>query len=114
MSMEKHDPFLVAIEGKIVAWTAVRDSYIAATLLDSSTLDPPVDTFRRTYLKEAILLYLRAGQRRQTAKQIAAGLLAGGYPTMSKSFDTIVGNTLGYLKRANLVLRFPDGWDVAP
>lgn len=129
------DAFLAAIEAKIAAWTAVRESYRMAVSLDGP-VDPgnvmgphigsttrlfppgveqalPVGIFRDKSLKEAIPIYLGAGHRKQTNKEIAGGLQAGGFPTMAENFEATVATALYRLKQDGVVLRFSDGWDVA-
>ena len=137
MATEKQyqDPFLAAIEAKIAAWTAVAESYRAATALDgplaegtaqghgalslrgqlggSVNIDLPVGVFRDKSLKEAIPIYLAARRRKQTNKEIAIGLQAGGFPTTADNFEATVATALYRLKNEGIVLRFPDGWDLA-
>src|SRR5688572_15451940 len=134
------DPFLAAIDAKIAAWTAVRDSYLTAASTDgplslqrSETVsvkdhvtahmqtvrrsgtgpDLAVGVFRDKSLKEAIPIYLAAGRRKQTDKEIAVGLETGGYPTTADNFEATVGTALYRLKKDGVLLRFPDGWDLA-
>lgn len=127
------DTFRASIIGKIAAWKAVLDSYDAAVSLDGrlnesaadgrqgrqvapgrgKAMDLPVGVFRDKSLKEAIQIYLGAGRRKQTNKEIALGLQNGGIPTTSKFFEATVGTALGRMKEEGLVLRFPDGWDLA-
>ena len=128
----QQDPFLAAIEAKIAAWTAVAESYRLAVSLDGPLSDPggafalaaqsrsnagpidlPVGVFRDKGLREAIPIYLRAGRRKQTNKEIAIGLQAGGFPTTSENFEATVSTALYRLKTEGVVLRFPDGWDLA-
>jgi hypothetical protein len=123
------DPFLAAVEAKIAAWTAVLDSYRAAKALDGSLGDVgampsslsapggpqplPVGVFRGKGVKEAIVIYLEASRRKQTNKEIAAGLASGGIATTSSNFESTVATALMRLKNDGVVLRFPDGWDLA-
>jgi hypothetical protein len=120
----ERDPFLTAVEAKIAAWTAVRDSYLAAKGLDGSDLpvtgltsgrptDLPVGVFRGKGVKEAIVIYLEATKRKQTNKEIAAGLAKGGIATTAANFESTVATALLRLKNDGVVLRFPDGWDLA-
>jgi hypothetical protein len=137
MASEKpgRDPLLAAIEAKISAWTAVRESYLAAVAVDvdgplsefggvtigstarvysgSAQQDLPVGVFRDKTLKEAIPIYLAAGRRKQTNKEIAVGLQAGGFPTTAENFEATVTTALYRLRKERVVLRFPDGWDIA-
>lgn len=138
MSSDKlaRDPFLAAIEAKIAAWKAVADTYKAAVagdsplVLDAATVaqisaarpltplpakptELPVGVFRDKTIKDAIVVYLTAVQRKQTNKQIADGLRAGGIATTSKNFEPTVGTALHRLKKDGIILRFNDGWDLA-
>jgi len=47
----------------------------------------PVGIFRDKGLKEAIQLYLEAGRRKQTNKEIATSLQEGGFPTTAENFE---------------------------
>jgi hypothetical protein len=127
------DPFLAAIEAKIAAWTAVRDSYLAAVSVDGAASEAiavsgagtatgssrahaqglPVGVFRDKSLKEAIPIYLAAMRQKQTNKQIAQGLQAGGFPTTADNFEATVATALYRLRTDGVLLRFPDGWDLA-
>ncbi|HXG56196.1 MAG TPA: hypothetical protein VNJ03_12525 [Vicinamibacterales bacterium] len=130
----QQDAFLAAIEAKIAAWTAVADSYRAAVSFDGPLSDPggnvafvasvagvgrlqghdlPVGVFRAKSLKEAIPIYLGAVRRKQTNKEIALGLQAGGFPTTAENFEATVNTALYRLKNEGVLLRFPDGWDLA-
>jgi len=137
MAAEKpqQDGFLAAIEAKIAAWTAVADSYRAAVALDGplgetnatlggvvatggvgrvqAQIDLPVGVFRNKSLKEAIPIYLGVGRRKQTNKEIAVGLQAGGFPTTAENFEATVATALYRLKNDGVLLRFSDGWDLA-
>lgn len=137
MSHEKpaQDAFLAAIEGKIAAWQAVADSYRMAVSLDGALgdvtpasatntrplgqppsgkpMDLPVGIFRDKSIKEAITIYLGAGHRKQTNKEIAAGLQKGGIATTSANFEATIATALHRMKDDGIVLRFPDGWDLA-
>src|SRR5688500_13181114 len=105
MAPERHqqDAVLAAIEAKIAAWKAVADSYRAAVSLDGPLsdlgvatpegsakrhhtpserpMDLPVGVFRDKSIPEAIEILLAAGRRKQTNKEIAAGLQKGGIAT---------------------------------
>ena len=126
------DTFRASLIGKIAAWKAVLDSYDAAVSLDGrlessasgpqsrhiaaeggKAMDLPVGVFRDKSLREAIQIYLGAGRRKQTNKEIAVGLQKGGIATTSKFFEATVATALGRMKDDGLVLRFPDGWDLS-
>ena len=134
----QQDGFLAAIEAKIAAWKAVADTYRAAVSMDGPLSEPggivsavgiasgtssarayshggglPVGVFRDKSLKEAIPIYLGACRRKQTNKEIAVGLQAGGFPTTAENFEATVATALAPLKKDGVILRFPDGWDVA-
>jgi hypothetical protein len=124
----ERDPVEAAIMAKIAAYTAALESYRAARALDggvsgvidvtlgglsSRPTDLPVGVFRDKSLKEAIQIYLGAGRRKQTNKEIAEGLKAGGFPTTAENFEPTVATALYRLKTDGIILRFPDGWDVA-
>lgn len=130
---DSSDTFRASIVGKIAAWKAVLDSYDAAVSLDgrlhesattgrqgrhaaidgAKSMDLPVGVFRNKSLREAIQIYLGAGRRQQANKEIALGLQKGGIPTTSKNFEATVATALGRMKDDGVVLRFPDGWDLA-
>lgn len=127
--LPERDPFLAAIEAKIAAWTAVAESYRAARALDTGLADGahgsfstqgatkptelPVGVFRDKGVKEAIVIYLEACRRKQTNKEIANGLIAGGIATTASNFEATVATALVRLRREGTILRFPDGWDLA-
>jgi hypothetical protein len=73
----------------------------------------PVGVFRDKSLREAIPIYLGAGRRKQTNKEIAIGLQDGGFPTTADNFEATVATALYRLKNDGVLLRFPDGWDLA-
>lgn len=130
------DPILAAIEAKIAAWTAVADSYRAAMAIDAPLGDAaglpaspaaavkpaarprteselPVGVFRNHSIKDAITLYLQSCNGKRTNKEIAVALQKGGIGTTSKHFEPTVGTALHRMKAEGLLLRFPDGWDLA-
>lgn len=126
MASPERDPVEAAFEAKIAAWTAALESYRAAKSLDAPVgdlsvglagggrgMDLPVGVFRDKSLKEAIPLYLQVGRRKQTNKEIAEGLKAGGFHTTAENFEATVATALYRLKTDGVILRFPDGWDVA-
>ena len=76
-------------------------------------VDLPVGVFRDKSIREAIEIYLGAGHRKQTNKEIAVGLQKGGIATMSANFEATVATALHRMKEHGIVLRFPDGWDLA-
>jgi hypothetical protein len=73
----------------------------------------PVGVFRDKGLKEAIEIFLAAGHRKQTNKEISVGLKKGGIATTSANFEATVATALYRMKEEGTVLRFPDGWDLA-
>lgn len=127
------DAFIAAIEAKIAAWTAVLNSYKAAVSLDgpvgdlgvqgapvhstvttaTTPADLPIGVFRDKSIREAIEIYLGAGRRKQTNKEIASGLQKGGIATTSANFEGTIATALGRMKDDGVVLRFQDGWDLA-
>jgi hypothetical protein len=128
------DPVIAAIEARIAAWTAALDSYRAAVAMDGTLgervgsppgqpkrtngdggvpSDLPVGVFRDKSIKEAIEIYLSAGRRKQTNKEISIGLQQGGIPTTSENFEATIATALHRMKKDGLVLRFSDGWDLA-
>lgn len=138
MASEKmeQDSVLAAMEAKAAAWRAAADSYRAAIAIDGpletkvgltgvgakgqvghlqahTAADLPVGVFRDKSIKEAIAIYLAAGHRKQTNKEIAIGLQKGGIATMSANFEATVGTALHRMKDEGTILRFPDGWDLA-
>jgi hypothetical protein len=125
----ENDPIAAALEAKIAALQAVLDSYRAAIALGGplpemaigtvgagamrAPTDLPVGVFRDKTIRDAILIYLGAGRRKQTNKEIADGLKKGGIATTSKNFEPTVATALHRLKNDGIVLRFDDGWDLA-
>jgi hypothetical protein len=123
----ERDQIRAGFVAKIAAWTAVLETYDKATRIDggvseavagavfsaTNAQDLPVGVFRGKGVKEAIVIYLEATRRKQTNKEIAAGLEAGGIATTSANFESTVATALMRLRTDGLVLRFPDGWDLA-
>lgn len=132
----ENDNVRASIVAKVTAWQAVLDSYDAAVAIDSppgdqagqtagtpSTAKPsasrhkahdlPVGVFRDKSIKDAIVIYLEAGRRKQTNKEIAEGLKKGGIATTAKNFEPTIATALYRLKEDGVVLRFDDGWDLA-
>ena len=141
MATEKpdQDSFLAMINAKIAALQSLAESYRAALSVGalgqtgdldlpvltpamagssrqaggSGSVDLPVGVFRDKSIPEAIKMYLKACRRKQTGKEIAAGLKEHGLHSTSKSFETTVTGSLHRLKEAGVVLRFKEGWDLA-
>lgn len=130
MGEQPRDTFEAALRAKIDAWQAALDSYLAAVAIDGSLsadanaapqqsrengrpMDLPVGIFRDKSIREAIEIYLAAGRRKQTNKEIALGLQKGGLATMSRNFEATLATALGRMKEDGTVLRFSDGWDLA-
>jgi hypothetical protein len=120
------DPVLARIQAKIDAWQAVADSYRAALALEQSgemeggngrrsdaPVELPIGAFRGMKIPKAIKLFLQAMRRKQTAREIAAGLRDGGMETTASNFEATVTGALHRLKADGEVLRFKDGWDLA-
>lgn len=121
------DPVLARIQAKIDAWQAAADSYRAALALEQSgdldggnghrtagvAVELPIGAFRGMKIPDAIKLFLQSMRRKQTAREIAAGLREGGMETTAKNFETTVAGALHRLKIDGEVLRFKDGWDLA-
>lgn len=129
-SERAQDGYEMALRAKVTAWQVALDAYLAAKAIDGSAGDPghngapatsasaaafdlPMGALRKKSVPDAITLYLAAGHRKQTNKEIAAGILAGGLETGAKNLEASVAATLFRLKKAGLVLRFTDGWDLA-
>ena len=134
----EQDGFLAMIEAKIAALQVLAESYRAAISVGAlgqaagpdspapaavvgvpdahqngaTPVDLPVGVFRDKSIPDAIKLFLAAQRRKQTAKEITAGLLAGGLVSTSIRFDASVATGLHRLKAAGVVLRFQDGWDL--
>ena len=129
----ENDPIIAALKARIAGFQAALDSYLAAIALDGGSpgdtstatglagssgtrqkaIDLPLGVFRDKSVKEAIVIYLEAGRRKQTNKEIADGLKRGGIATMSGNFESTVATALFRLKNEGVVLRFDDGWDLA-
>ena len=126
---DDHDTHELAFIAKIAAWQAALDAYRAAKAADGGVttsdtrkptqnhktagFDLPVGALRNQTLPDAIKLYLAAGNRKQTNKEIAIGVKAGGLETGAANLEASVASSLFRMKRAGLVLRFEDGWDLA-
>ena len=133
----KQDGFLTMVDAKIEALQALAESYRAALSvgalghqaanLDQPALtttigelvtyehvaDLPVGVLRDKSTPDAIKLYLKAGRRKQTGKEIAEGLKEHGFHSTSKDLGGIVHASLHRLKKVGVVLRFQEGWDLA-
>lgn len=126
----ENDPIIAALRARIAGFQAALDSYLAAIALDGQpgdggasagagpgtprqAIDLPVGVFRDKGVKEAIEIFLGAGRRKQTNKEIADGLKRGGIATTSGNFESTVATALFRLKSDGKVLRFDDGWDLA-
>ncbi len=124
------DGYEAALRAKVAAWQAALDAYLSARAIDgsvgdssrstnhvpqsaSASFDLPMGALRKKSVPDAITLYLSAGRRKQTNKEIATGILAGGLETGAKNLEASVAATLFRLKKAGVVLRFADGWDLA-
>ena len=79
----------------------------------SNSVDLPVGVFRNKSIPDAIKLYLKDGRRKQTGKEIATGLKEYGLHSTSKDFASIVYAGLHRLKKAGVVVRLKEGWDLA-
>jgi hypothetical protein len=129
-SEQDFDGYEAALRAKVAAWQAALDAYLSARAIDgsvgesvrsgnhvphapSAAFDLPMGALRKKSVPDAITLYLAAGHRKQTNKEIATGILAGGLETGAKNLEASVAATLFRLKKAGVVLRFADGWDLA-
>lgn len=126
---DDQDTYELALLGKVALWQAALDAYRAAKAADSggaaldarkptqshkaAGFDLPVGALRNQTLPDAIKLYLAAGNRKQTNKEIANGVKAGGLETGAANLEASVASSLFRMKKAGLVLRFEDGWDLA-
>jgi hypothetical protein len=132
VSTIQHEPDLyeTALRSRVSAWQAALDAYLAAKASERALPEPgrpgsivsatpavafdlPVGALRSKSLPDAIVLYLAAGRRKQTNKEIATGVLAGGFQTGARNLESSVAATLFRLRKTGIVLRFPDGWDLA-
>ena len=134
----EQDSFLAMIETKIAALQALAESYRAALSVGAlgqlaeldlpaptpatgegisqnrgASVDLPVGVFRDKSIPDAIKLFLAAQRRKQTGKEITAGLRAGGLVSTASRFEATVYGSLHRLKTAGVVLRFKEGWDLA-
>ena len=73
----------------------------------------PVGAFLNKSVPEAIELYLSSVRQKQTGRQVADALKAGGLESKAKKFDNAVNTALHRLMKAGKVLRFSDGWALA-
>ena len=119
------DPVLASLKAKVAAWQAAVDSYLAAKALYGGSdggvghgarggpSERPVNAFRGLTMNEAIKLLLKSVQRKQTPAEIADGLKNGGFVTTAKDIGPTLRSALNKLKTEGVLLRFPDGWDLA-
>lgn len=119
------DPILTSLMAKVAAWQAAVDSYRAAKAMEQGangdsaaagqrgSIELPINAFRGMTLNEAIKLFLKSVQRKQSVAEIAQGLKSGGFVTTSKDFGPNVRSALNKLKADGVLLRFSDGWDLA-
>jgi hypothetical protein len=118
------DPVLATLRAKVAAWQAAVDSYLAARALEGNVEAPnsgsgrgaielPVNAFRGMTMNEAVKLFMKSVQRKQTTSEIADGLKSGGFVTTAKDIAPTLRNSLAKLKHDGVLLRFPDGWDLA-
>jgi hypothetical protein len=128
------DNFLAVIEAKIAALKALADSYRAALSLGAlgqpgdvepsgqlsisgagsgASIELPQGALLGKSLPAAIKLHLSAVRRKQTTKEVAAALKAGGVESTSASFENTVATALHRLRTAGDVLKFNDGWGLA-
>ena len=130
------DGYETALEARVAKWQAALDAYRAARSIDGplgeivsgvgtaagasrataggvAVIDLPVGVFRDKTIKEAIVIYLGAGRRKQTNKEIATGLQRGGIATTATNFEATVATALYRLKEEGTLHRFDDGWDLA-
>ena len=132
-SHDEHDSTEQALVAKVAAWQAALDAYRAAKASDgpigdvkrgagataaangkpSAGFDLPVWALREHSLPEAIKIYLAAGNRKQTNKEIAIGVRQGGQASNAENLEASVASSLFRMKKAGIVLRFADGWDLA-
>jgi hypothetical protein len=125
------DAVETALKARVASWQAVLDAYRAAKGHDRTfelnaepggysvkgaplgSFDLPVGALRTKSVPDAIRLYLSAARQKQTNKEIAAGLRQGGLETTAGNFEANIAAALFRLKKAGVVLRFKDGWDLA-
>ncbi len=127
------DAMVAFFDARIAAWIAAKESYLKAASLGTlgqagdvdltgmavapgmsrMPIELPVGAFRSKSIPDAIKLYLAAARRKQTVKEIAAGLKDGGLVTTASNFEATVTGALHRLKKDGIVLRFKDGWDLA-
>jgi hypothetical protein len=138
MTAEKIDPaaVLAFLEAKIAALQAVANSWKKAlelgalgpiglprttgntvTDMDSQQTEEPVElpagALSKLSVSDAVKLYLSAAKKKQTNKQIEAGLKDGGVESTAKNFSSIVNGALKRLKDTGVLLRFKEGWGLA-
>lgn len=125
-SERETDPILAGMLAKVAAWQAAVDSYRAAKALEQGAsgdvtvagaargvIELPINAFRGMTLNEAIKLFFQSVQRKQTASEIAEGLKRGGLVSTAKDVGPTIRSALNKLKADGVLLRFPDGWDLA-
>jgi hypothetical protein len=90
---------------------AASPAVAAAT--SAEPIELPVGALSSKSLPDAIKLYLSAVRKKQTNKEIEAGLKEGGVETTAQNFSTSVGGALFRLKKSGELLRFKDGWGLS-
>lgn len=122
------DGFLAAIEAKLAALAALKESYLRAVSVgalgqlgdaDMSSLDQtakggafelPSQALVGKSIPAAVKLYLSSVKRKLSVRDIAAALKDGGVESTAASFENTVTSALHRLKANNEVLKFKDGW----
>lgn len=127
------DTFLATIEAKIAALQTLAASYraalalgalgqpgddiaIPATSIGASRTEAhelPQGALLGKSLPAAIKLYLSATKRKQTVREIADALKAGGVESTAANFVNNVTSSLHRLRATGDVLKFNDGWALA-
>ncbi len=78
------------------------------------TTEVPSGAFLGKSVREAAILYLSLVRKKQTTREIAAALAAGGMESTSKKFVDMVGTVLYQIKKSGGgILRIGDAWGLA-
>jgi hypothetical protein len=122
------DGFLGAIEAKLSALVALKESYLRAVSVgavgqpgdaDMSSLDQsvrggafelPSQALVGKSIPAAVKLYLSSVKKKLTVREITTALKDGGVESTAASFENTVTSALHRLKASNEVLKFKDGW----
>ena len=89
------------------------DAVSQQSVSNGGPVDLPTGAFLKKTIPAAITLYLSAVRKKQTVREIATAIKAGGLESTAKNFEATITGALYRLRDAEKILRFPDGWALA-